>query len=97
MRKSNFFLIFLAANIFLLGVMFVHASLRTRMDMPSLREKEEMVKRLDLTDLCLFTEASYTRHLTQADHHTPFQDYPFSLEHFPAGSILRPPMILKDH
>ena len=97
MRRSNLFLIFLAANIFLLGVMFVHVSLRTRMDMPSLREKEEMVKRLELTDLCLFTEASYTRHLTQADHHTPFQDFPVSLEHFPSGSIVRPPMILKDH
>ena len=97
MRKSNFFLIFLAANIFLLGLMFAHASFRTRMDMPSLKAKGEMVKRLDLTDLCLFTEASYTRHLTQADHHTPFQDFPVSLEHFPSGSIMRPPMILKDH
>jgi hypothetical protein len=95
MRRSNLFLIFLAINIFLLGLMFAHASFRTRTDMLSLREKEEMVKRLELTDLCLFTEASYTRHLTQADHHTPFQDYPFSLEHFPSGSIMQPPMIKK--
>ena len=92
MRRSNFFLLFLAVNIFLLGLMFAHASFRTRTDMLSLREKEEMVKRLELTDLCLFTEASYTRHLTQADHHTPFQDYPVSLDHFPSGSIIRPPM-----
>jgi hypothetical protein len=92
MRRSNVFLIFLAANICLLGLMFVHASFRTKMDLPSLKEKAEMVKRFELSDLCLFTEASYTRHLTLADLHTPFQDYPGSLEHFPSGSIVRPPM-----
>jgi hypothetical protein len=92
MRKSNFFLIFLAIQVFLLGLIFVHASFRTGKDVSSLREKGEMVKRFELTDLCLFTEASYTRHLTQADLHTPFQDSPVSLEHFPSGSIVTPPM-----
>jgi hypothetical protein len=95
MRRSNLFLIFLAANIFLLGLVFVHASFRTKKDLPSLKEKEEMVRSFELTDLCLFTEASYTRHLTQADLHTPFQDYPASLEHFPSGSIVMPPMTLR--
>lgn len=74
------------------GLMFIHASFRTGKDAPFLREKGEMVKRFELTDLCLFTEASYTRHLTQADLHTPFQDSPVSLEHFPSGSMVMPPM-----
>jgi hypothetical protein len=91
MRRSNLFLIFLAANIFLLGLMFAHASFRMREEVPSLQEKAEMVKRLGLTDLCLFTEASYTRHLSQADLHTAFQDSPMSLEHFPSGSLAAPP------
>jgi hypothetical protein len=26
---------------------------------------------------------------------TPFQDYPVCLEHFPSGSILMPPQMLK--
>jgi hypothetical protein len=95
MRRSNLFLIFLAANIFLLGVMFVHASFRTRMDMPSLKAKGEMVKQLGLTDLCLFTEASYTRHPSQTDLQTPFQDSPFSLEHFPSGSLMTPPELVR--
>src|SRR4030067_1331162 len=95
MRKSNFFLIILAFNIVLLGAMFVHSSCGIRREIASLKEKGEMVKRLELTDLCLFTEASYTRHLTQADLHTPFQDYPASLEHFPSGSLLHPPALLK--
>jgi hypothetical protein len=90
MRRSSLFLIFLAVNVMLLGVMFFHASVRTGKDMSSLQERKEMVKKFELTDLCLFTEASYTRHLTQADLHTPFQDYPVSLEHFPSGSIVMP-------
>jgi hypothetical protein len=50
-----------------------------------------MVHRLGLTDLCLFTEARYTRHPSQADHFAPFQDHPQALEHFPSGSLLAPP------
>ena len=92
MRKSNLFLTYLAINILLLFLVFTHASLRERADMESLKEKVEMVERLELTDLCLFTEANYTRHLSQADLHTPFQDSPMSLEHFPSGSLVAPPM-----
>jgi hypothetical protein len=95
MRKSNLFLIYLAINILLLFVMFTHASLRERADMESLKEKAEMVERLELTDLCLFTEANYTRHLSQADLHTAFQDSPMSLEHFPSGSLVAPPKSLR--
>jgi hypothetical protein len=91
MRKSNLFLIFLVLYIFLLGLIFVHASIRTGKEKGLFKEKSEMVKMLELTDLCLFTEASYTRHLTQTDLHTPFQDYPASLDHFPSGSLVRPP------
>src|SRR5512139_1231021 len=95
MRKSDVFLIYLAINIVLLFLMFSHASLKERADMESLKEKIEMVKRLELTDLCLFTEANYTRHLSQADLHTPFQDSPMSLEHFPSGALVEPPKSLR--
>jgi hypothetical protein len=95
MRKSNLFLIYLAINILLLFLMFTHASLKERADLESLKEKVEMVERLELTDLCLFTEANYTRHLSLADLHTPFQDSPMSLEHFPSGSLVGPPKSLR--
>ena len=49
------------------------------------------VPELGLTDLALFTEARYTRHPSQADLHTPFQDHPLSFDHFPSGSLLSPP------
>jgi hypothetical protein len=54
-------------------------------------EMRRLVERLGLTDLVLFTEARYTRHPTQADLQSAFQDHPVALEHFPTGSLLPPP------
>jgi len=90
-RKSNLFFICLSGLLALLVFMFTHARLRRRADDPLLREKREIVRRLRLTDLCLFTEARYTRHPSMADFNTPFQDYPMSFEHFPSGSIVAVP------
>ncbi|WP_275098931.1 hypothetical protein [Sedimenticola hydrogenitrophicus] len=50
-----------------------------------------LVSELGLSDPALFTEARYTRHLSQADLHSAFQDHPMALEHFPSGSLLAPP------
>ncbi len=47
-----------------------------------------------LTDPCIFTEARYPRHPSLADRHSPFQDYPLALEHFPSGSLVAPPLHL---
>jgi hypothetical protein len=93
-RKSNFFLSYLTFNFLILLFLFVHAFFHETYAGPLLLENRELVKRLQLSDLCLSTEASYTRHLTQADLNTPFQDYPVCLEHFPSGSIIMPPEML---
>jgi hypothetical protein len=53
-----------------------------------------LVQALQLTDLAWFTEARYTRHLSQSDLHSAFQDAPGAMEHFPAGSLLSPPQRL---
>ncbi len=90
-RHSNILFLFLLGNTLLLCLMFIHAKARQESDRPLLHERREIVKVLELTDLCLFTEARYTRHPTLADLNTPFQDYPMSFEHFPSGSILAPP------
>jgi len=95
MRKSTLFFLYLAFNLLVLVVLFGHVLHRQRTSLPSLHEKAQMVRTLRLSDLCLFTEASYTRHLTQADLHTPFQDSPMSLEHFPSGSLFPPPGMIK--
>ncbi len=94
MRKSTVFLVYIFSNIILLAALGVHSWYQREAAGPSLEEKREMVRRLDLADLCLFTEANYTRHLTQADGHVAFQDHPVSLEHFPSGSLVRPPSMM---
>jgi hypothetical protein len=94
-RKSSLVLVLLVAGVVFLGLMFVHASIQRRVDDPALNTMAAMVRGLELTDLCLFTEARYTRHLSQADLYSAFQDHPSSLEHFPTGSIAGPPVALR--
>jgi hypothetical protein len=95
LRKSNLFLGLLATQVLFVVLVFLHATYTCRGESTFLAAKKELVTTLGITDLCLFTEANYTRHLSQADIHTPFQDHPFSLEHFPSGSMLMPPSIVR--
>ena len=97
LRKSSVAIGIIGMLILLAVVTLVHSHIMRELDKPVLVVKEKMVRELGLTDLCLFTEARYTRHLSQADLHTPFQDHPLSLEHFPSGSLLTPPELLKRH
>jgi len=94
MIKHKLFLGFTFLEILLLSAMFLYSqmtvSARNRSEVPA---KRELVKYLKLTDLSLWTEARYTRHPSQADVFTAFQDFPASLEHFPAGSIIGPESI----
>jgi hypothetical protein len=52
--------------------------------------KRQLVRTLGLTDLALFSEARYTRHPSQADLFSAFQDFPAAFEHFPSGSLILP-------
>lgn len=91
MRKADFFLACIALGFSLLALMFVHSALARREAASNLRAKAKMVAKMGLTDLCLFTEARYTRHPVMADLNTPFQDYPMSIEHYPSGALLPVP------
>jgi hypothetical protein len=92
MRKSTLYGCFLATGALMLTTLLVLHPLtaRTYHD-HKLRESRRLVRELGLTDLCLFTETRYTRHPSQADLHSAFQDHPFSLEHYPSGSMVIPP------
>ena len=90
-RNSAWFLSSLALLLLLLGAMLTHARFTSAGAAPELSRRAEQVRQLGLTDLCLFTEASYTRHPAMTDRATPFQEYPASLEHFPTGSLVGPP------
>jgi hypothetical protein len=69
------------------------AQLRARRS-PGLALQAKLARRFGLTDLCLFPEARYMRHLSQADLHSAFQDHPGALDHFPSGSLAGPPASL---
>lgn len=91
MRKSSLFLSFLLVGTLAFCFMFVQAYFQRTDDMRRLRQQIKVVESLQLTDLCLATEARYTRHPSQADRHSPFQSHPGALDHFPSGSIILPP------
>ena len=89
MRPSAWALSWLAFLLSLFALTWVDAAFRS--PETATAGSRSLVRELQLTDLCLFTEARYTRHLSQADRHAPFQDHPAALEHFPSGSLLSPP------
>lgn len=92
MRPAHHVLIVfsLAAGSFALT--FVDAAHLRDASTPASAATLRLVETLGLTDPVLFTEARYTRHPTQADLHSAFQDHPVALEHFPTGSLLPPPV-----
>jgi hypothetical protein len=96
-RKSHCALAFLAVAVLLFLLTFADAAWLRARRTQGLAWKAELVARLQLTDVCLFPEARYTRHPSQSDIHSAFQDHPVGLEHFPSGSILSPPRALSNH
>jgi hypothetical protein len=91
LRKSDVFFSSLAGGILLMGLMFMDAAISRRLDSEFVQQRRAIVRALTLTDLCLFTDARYTRHPTMADLHAPFQDHPMAFEHFPSGAIMAAP------
>lgn len=94
LRLSDRALIILLLLLGAFALIFADAKLLRDGRGPAQAERRALVQKLGLTDLCLFTEARYTRHPSQADLHSAFQDHPFALEHFPTGSLLPPPAAL---
>jgi hypothetical protein len=94
-RKSDGFWLFIGSGLLLLAAILIRAHFVARADLPRLLEKAAVVRNLGLTDLCLSTEARYTRHLSQSDWHAAFQSHPLALDHFPSGSVFAPPGTLK--
>lgn len=89
MRRSLQFLLFTVASLTLFLLLPLHA--RYAQGLPRETQPEhQQLRNLQVTDLCLSTEARYTRHLAMADRHAPFQDHPLALEHFPSGSLILP-------
>lgn len=91
MRKSTGFYFIIGAQLVVLFFLYVHSRYSQAAGHDAHQDRVRLVKELGLTDLCLFTEARYTRHPAMADLHSPFQDHPGAFEHFPSGSLVSPP------
>ncbi|MCL7487141.1 MAG: hypothetical protein M8357_03060 [Desulfobulbaceae bacterium] len=91
MIKSKIFIGFTLAEILLLFLLFLWSvDGQSASREVELQGQKELVRHLRLTDFAIWTEARYTRHPSQTDFFSPFQDFPSSLEHFPAGSVIAP-------
>lgn len=91
MRPANLALIALTLAAGSFGLTFADAARLRTTRAAATDAAASLVKQLGLTDLVLFTEARYTRHPSQTDLQSAFQDHPGALEHFPTGSLLPPP------
>jgi hypothetical protein len=87
MRPSHILLIIILVLFFVDGSLFIHSQ-RLKEELRSDEEIQKIaVAGLGLTDLCVATEARYTRHPAVSDPMAPFMDHPGALEHFPTGSF----------
>ncbi|MHB8122679.1 MAG: hypothetical protein ACYDG4_11040 [Desulfuromonadaceae bacterium] len=92
MRRSLQFLLFTAVALAVFLSLPLHARHTQLQAEVAVKPQAEELRSLHVTDLCLATEARYTRHPAMADRHAAFQDHPLALEHFPSGSLILPPI-----
>lgn len=95
-RPSNLAFSLIAILGALVVAIFVYAGQSVGAHQARLDVNRDLVTRLGLTDLALFTEARYTRHPSQADSHAALQDHPGAFDHFPTGSLMPPPDLLTE-
>ncbi len=97
MRKSTVYLLYVSVNgLLLIFLLLIYPIFTAETHRNRISAERSLVRTLAVTDLCLFTEAPYTRHPSQTDLHSPFQDHPMALEHFPSGSLVSPPIRLRE-
>lgn len=93
MRRSTAFITATSLGAcFLSGLILLHPLIIKKETRQRLVHMQMLADHLALTDICLFTEASYLRHPNLADRFAPFQDGPSVLSHFPSESLLSPPL-----
>ena len=90
--------IFILCSIILMSavvVLNVASTLQGHHTLTRATRLSQLTKSLKLTDLVIWTESRYTRHPSQADRFSAFQDIPGALEHFPSGSFVGVPPSLE--
>jgi hypothetical protein len=92
MRPAQVLLLLIVALTCLDAALYVHARSGQEKAALSIHLNNIATSGLGLTDLCISTEARYTRHPSQSDPIVPFMDHPGAMEHFPSGSFWAPPL-----
>ncbi len=93
MIRTKIFLALLVLLALVLGGLFLEGASRSiSASADSETGLATLAGQLGLTDLALWTEARYTRHPSQADFFSAFQDLPGAFDYFPAGSVVTPPL-----
>ena len=90
LRKSTLYFLLLVSGTLVFILLAGYEALRSPQVEERLAKEGRLVRTLGLTDLCLFTEARFTRHLSLADRHAAFQEGPGARDLFPSGSLTVP-------
>ncbi len=91
MRYSSWLAIVMVAFCLLSGLEYRHFHKRLFETEEPLKLRRQFQKAVSLPNLAITSAARYLRHYSITDLATPFQDYPASLDHFPAGFAFVPP------
>lgn len=91
MSRTSLFLASIFSGMVVLAGLFIWSGASVKHRQDEVRELGRLTAALRLTDLSLSNDARYTRHPSQADIFSAFQDQPGSIDHFPSGSVTAPP------
>jgi hypothetical protein len=91
LRRSRVFSFFILICLLTICFLAVTSEVSVSRFLREGRDLNEITSALKLTDISFTNDARYTRHPSQADLFSAFQDYPGSIEHFPSGSVTPPP------
>jgi len=88
MRPAHIFVLIIFFLLVLDTLLYCHVRFQQEPDQRSAAHLNDIITAgLGLTDICLATEARYTRHPAVSDLLAPFMDHPGAIEHFPTGSF----------
>ena len=72
-------------TLLMIGMVHQHQQYRLKEIQSQIELRRKITRKIGLPDLAITTAARYLRHYSLTDINSPFQDYPVSLDHFPAG------------
>lgn len=91
MGRTAKFLALAILALLLLAVVPAALAVLTSVESPGREARRELAARLQLSDLCLNTEARYLRHASLSDWQSPFQEGPGFPDLYPGGTVIPVP------